>query len=91
VRLDYAVAIEALVAAGLFYAMFLRRILRAHFAPTANLMSFFGLPLYAWLLVRSWLHSRGRGAVTWKGRQYAHSASGRRANSSMRDGSRLGS
>jgi Glycosyl transferase family 2 len=85
VRRDYAVVIVALVAAGLFYAMFLRRILRAHFPAPANLMSFLGLPLYAGLLVRSWLHSRGRGAVTWKGRRYGHSAPESPADSSMTD------
>jgi glycosyl transferase family 21 len=82
-RRDYAVAIEALAAAGLFCGLFLRRILRAHFPAAANFMSFWGLPLYAGLLVRSWLHSRGRGAVTWKGRRYGHSAPEPPANSSM--------
>jgi glycosyltransferase involved in cell wall biosynthesis len=76
-------ATAALAVAGVFYAMFFRRVLRAHFPPFANLLSFFGLPLFAWLLVRSWLRSRVGGAVTWKGRQYRHSAPERSPDSSI--------
>ena len=62
------------LSAALFFTVFLLRIRRAHFPWTANLLSLFGLPLFAGLLVRSWLHSRVRGAVTWKGREYPKSA-----------------
>ncbi len=64
----------ALIASGiLLYTNFLRRILRAHFPWRANLLSLFGLPLFVLLLARSYIHSRVRGAVQWKGRKYAYS------------------
>lgn len=74
-RREWSIAFVDFGIAALFYAAFLQRILRAHFPPTANLMSLLGLPIFAWLLVRSWLHTRLRGAVTWKGRSYRQSAS----------------
>jgi glycosyltransferase involved in cell wall biosynthesis len=55
------------------YGLFLRRVRRAHFSWSDNLLSFLGLPLFVSLLLRSWLHSEIRGAVTWKGREYPHS------------------
>src|SRR5262249_17336968 len=64
---DYLLALGAVIGGLLLYFLFLRRVWRAHFPWTANLMSFFGLPLFATLLLRSWVHSRLRGAVTWKG------------------------
>ena len=62
-----------LAAAGVFYFRFLLRIRAAHFSWPANFMAIFGLPLFAVLLLRSYLHARVRGAVTWKGRLYTHS------------------
>lgn len=47
----------------------LRRIARAHFAWSANLLVLFGLPLFSYLLLRSKL-SHQRGTVVWKGREY---------------------
>jgi glycosyltransferase involved in cell wall biosynthesis len=67
-----------------FYLLFLIRIRRAHFPTRANLMALFGLPLFVVLLVRSWLHANVRGAVTWKGRTYAHSAPKEKASSSIK-------
>jgi glycosyltransferase involved in cell wall biosynthesis len=61
-------------AAVLLWGLFLFRIRRAHFSWGANLLSLFGLPFFSSLLVRSWLHSRVRGAVTWKGRKYSNIA-----------------
>ena len=47
-----------------------RRIARAHFPWTSNVLALFGLPLFSYMLLRSKLsHQRGR--VTWKGREYA--------------------
>lgn len=46
-----------------------RRIARAHFSWTANVLVLFGLPLFSHLLLRSKL-SHQRGSVTWKGREY---------------------
>jgi glycosyltransferase involved in cell wall biosynthesis len=47
-----------------------RRIARAHFPWSANVLALFGIPLFSYLLLRSKLF-RQRGRVTWKGRQYS--------------------
>ena len=74
-----------LLAGGFFfYWLFLVRVRRAHFPMRANLMALFGLPLFITLLVRSYLHANVRGAVTWKGRTYTHSAPQEAANSSTK-------
>jgi len=54
----------------LFYILFLARIRRAHFPGSDNLLALFGLPLFVSLLLRSYIHTRIRGAVNWKGRRY---------------------
>jgi hypothetical protein len=63
---------HAVIAASLcviVYALFIARIRRAHFAWDANLLALLGLPLFSYLLFRSWIsHQRGR--VNWKGRAY---------------------
>ena len=48
---------------------FLRRILRAHFPWDSNLLAFYGLPFFAYLLYRSVIQYK-RGQVAWKGRNY---------------------
>jgi glycosyltransferase involved in cell wall biosynthesis len=48
---------------------FLRRIRRAHFSWDCNVLSLFGLPLFSYLLCRSYI-SHKDGAVSWKGRTY---------------------
>lgn len=72
-------------AAGLLWALFLFRIRRAHFSWHANLLALFGLPFFSSLLIRSWLHSRVRGAVTWKGRKYSNIAPERVQKSSTQE------
>jgi glycosyltransferase involved in cell wall biosynthesis len=67
-------AVAAVCAAFVLWGLFLLRIRRAHFSWNANLLALFGLPLFSSLLIRSWLHSRVRGAVTWKGRKYSNIA-----------------
>ena len=42
----------------------------AHFDPLSNVLSFFGLPLFAVLLWNSDI-SHKRGSVRWKGREYS--------------------
>jgi len=79
-----ATAITA-CAAVLLWGLFLFRIHRAHFSWSANLLSLFGLPLFSSLLIRSWLHSRVRGAITWKGRTYSNIAPERVQNSSTQE------
>lgn len=85
---DYLLALGAVIGGLLLYFLFLRRVWRAHFPWTANLMSFFGLPLFATLLLRSWVHSRLRGAVTWKGRTYRHSVTESATGSSIAESSK---
>jgi hypothetical protein len=61
-----------MVAAGVgavIYALFLARIRKAHFRWDANLLALIGLPLFAYLLLRSRLFHRS-GKVSWKGRLY---------------------
>ena len=58
----------------MFYFLFLTRIRRAHFPGTDNLLALFGLPLFVSLLLRSYIHTRIRGAVNWKGRRYAQNS-----------------
>ncbi len=49
---------------------FYHRVARSHF-PAANIgISILGVPFFVWLLFRSTLHNRVRGAVAWKGRTY---------------------
>ncbi len=71
--------------AAILSILFIVRVRRAHFSWDANLLSFLGLPFFALLLIRSWLHSRVRGAVTWKGRKYAKTAPERAADSSSQE------
>ena len=59
--------------AVLMYSFLIRRIRKAHFSWDANVLAFFGLPLFAYLLVRSKM-SYQRGTVSWKGRDYAPEA-----------------
>lgn len=57
------------------YGFLLKRIRKAHFSWDANLLSLFGLPLFAYLLLRSKL-SYDTDNVVWKGRRYGpHSGS----------------
>lgn len=44
---------------------------KAHFSVLDTALSPLGLPLFAWLLMRSWLHCKLRKQVRWKGRTYA--------------------
>lgn len=79
-------AISAFALAFVLFTLFLVRVRRAHFSWADNLLSFLGLPLFVSLLLRSWLHSRVRGAVTWKGRSYSHSEAKPAADSSTLTG-----
>jgi glycosyltransferase involved in cell wall biosynthesis len=52
-----------------FEAFLLKRIRKAHFSWDATGFSLLGLPLFSYLLVRSWFFYK-RGHVRWKGREY---------------------
>ncbi len=67
----------------IIYFNFFVRILSAHFSWRANLAAICGLPLFSFLLLRSYIHSSVRGSVVWKGRTYTQSASSRNVNSSV--------
>jgi hypothetical protein len=71
----------------LYYALFLDRIRRAHFPWQANLVAFLGLPLFVYLLCRSWFHTKVRHTVVWKGRTYTQSAPQAPLSSSIGKGS----
>jgi glycosyltransferase involved in cell wall biosynthesis len=57
--------ILALVVVGIF----VKRIHRAHFSWEEDTLSIFGLPIFSYLLWRSY-NAHKKGIVTWKGRQY---------------------
>jgi GT2 family glycosyltransferase len=59
--------------------LFGRRIARAHFDGLSNTLAFFGLPLFAVLLLNSSI-SHGKGTVRWKGRQYSDMREAQPAN-----------
>jgi cellulose synthase/poly-beta-1,6-N-acetylglucosamine synthase-like glycosyltransferase len=63
-------AAAAGILAVVLYALFLKRIRRAHFAWDANLLAFFGLPLFSYLLLRS-KSAHATGKIAWKGRKYS--------------------
>jgi len=66
----FLAGVALLVLGLLVYVSFLVRVLGAHFSGKATAMAAFGLPLFSFLLLRSYLHSHVRGAVSWKGRRY---------------------
>jgi cellulose synthase/poly-beta-1,6-N-acetylglucosamine synthase-like glycosyltransferase len=68
---DRRTRVAALLLAGCLtgFGFLWKRIRNAHFSWDANLLAVFGLPVFAYLLLRSKLaHSTGN--VTWKGRIY---------------------
>ena len=65
-------AAAAAILAATIYVLLLNRIRRAHFSWEANALSPAGLPLFAYLLLRSRL-SYQQGSVRWKGRTYGSS------------------
>ena len=46
------------------------RVARSHFPAADIAISIFGVPLFAWLLFRSFLRHRVNKSVDWKGRTY---------------------
>jgi hypothetical protein len=65
--------LAAALLAVTIYGFLLKRIRKAHFFRKATALSLVGLPLFAYLLLRSEL-SYKRGSVTWKGRTYGGKA-----------------
>jgi glycosyltransferase involved in cell wall biosynthesis len=49
---------------------FYRRVARSNFSAADCAISVFALPLFIWLLVRSWMKHRLLHQVAWKGREY---------------------
>lgn len=77
------VAAVAGAVAVITYAMFLRRIRRAHFTWDANLLALLGLPVFVSLLRASAL-SHKHGSVTWKGRTYGAASNSATAGETSR-------
>ena len=69
-RGSYRPGIFAAILAGVVITAFLRRIRRAHFFWTSDALALFGLPIFSYLLLRSWLAHKN-GTVRWKDRTYA--------------------
>ena len=67
----------------LLYGNFLIRSLGAHFSWKSSAMAVFGLPLFCFLLMRSYIHFHVRQSVSWKGRVYPHSKTRAPADSSI--------
>ena len=65
-----ATTLTFLIAAIAIWLLFFRRIRLAHFAWDATMLAPLGLPLFAYLLMRSKTKHR-QGQVAWKGRIYA--------------------
>ena len=65
----FAFAVAAVVTVY-WLSLFWKRIRSAHFDWLSNVLSFFGLPLFAVLLLNSDI-SHKKGSVRWKGREYA--------------------
>ena len=87
-RLEPASASITLGLFAILYANFLRRIAKARFGWRSGLLSLLGLPVFAYLLLRS-RSSQRRGRVSWKGREYCTPP---RAHSSnhLKEGTLLG-
>jgi Glycosyl transferase family 2 len=68
-------AVAAAVSVQWLY-LFGKRIARAHFDLLSNTLAFFGLPLFAVLLLNSSI-SLKKGTVRWKGREYPSGGEGR--------------
>ncbi len=49
---------------------FYNRVARSHFPATDVAIAILGVPLFAWLLIRSTIHHRVTRSVKWKGRAY---------------------
>jgi glycosyltransferase involved in cell wall biosynthesis len=55
------------------YALFWKRIGKAHFSRDASVVALLGLPLFSYLLLRSKV-AHAKGEVSWKGRDYRSAA-----------------
>jgi glycosyltransferase involved in cell wall biosynthesis len=83
---DSRAVLACVAIGGTAYLNFLLRIRRAHSPWSANVVSILGLPFFVLLLLRSTIHSRLRGAVTWKGRRYTHCEPATVVDSSIQEG-----
>jgi len=83
---NWAVAFPLLALSTAIYLAFVYRMRKANFSWKATAAAFWGLPLFTLLLVRSWLHYRVRGSVTWKGRRYIHSEPSSNVQTSIQKG-----
>ncbi|HVI07377.1 MAG TPA: glycosyltransferase family 2 protein [Candidatus Binatia bacterium] len=68
-RQNWISALAVGILAATLYTFFLVRIRRANFRWDANILSLFGLPVAAGLVLKSWSGHR-QGRITWKERSY---------------------
>jgi cellulose synthase/poly-beta-1,6-N-acetylglucosamine synthase-like glycosyltransferase len=67
----FAAGLYFAVAALSLLALFLRRVARAHMGAMNTALALLGLPIFSYLLLRSFIHYRGGRSITWKGRSYS--------------------
>ena len=70
-RDDARLAVSSAIAAALVYFNFLLRVRKAHAGAASTGLAVFGLPIFAYLLLRSELYYKWHRSVMWKGRQYS--------------------
>jgi glycosyltransferase involved in cell wall biosynthesis len=75
-------SVIGLIAVVTFYGILTIR-LSPRFPMQINFGAILGLPLVAWLFVRSWMHNRNGGSVSWKGRKYSILETPRTSGSSL--------
>jgi glycosyltransferase involved in cell wall biosynthesis len=63
-------AVVAAMLSVILYTLFVTRVRRANFHWEANILSLLGLPLFAYLLLRS-KSAHAKGSVPWRGRKYS--------------------
>ena len=79
-------ALILMAAGALAYFNFLARIRHAHFRWRENAVAICGLPVFSWLLVRSYIHTNIYKAVAWKGRSYRPAEANSALKSSIAEG-----
>jgi glycosyltransferase involved in cell wall biosynthesis len=72
-RQRWVTALLAAILCVTLCTIFLARVRRAHFSWDANILALFGLPLFAYLLIRS-ARAHANGTIEWKGRIYGDQA-----------------
>lgn len=75
--------VSSLVLIGIVLTLRLIEISRRGFIVGSKSLVFIGLPIFSWLLVRSWWRARSGRNITWKGRTYSIPVTRRASGSSV--------